>query len=105
VGAIITDRTNSNILDIGYNGNYAGGPNTCDIDGAGICGCVHAEINALVKNSSEPRGAIYVTDSPCMNCAKAIINSGIEKVYYRNDYRIADGLNLLKKVLKVEKIK
>lgn len=99
VGAIITDCKMSNILSIGYNGNYAGGPNTCDSLEEGFCGCTHAEINSLVKadNSVSDR-IMFVTDSPCKACAKIIINSQIAKVYYRNEYRLTEGINLLKKV-------
>lgn len=105
VGAVITDYEMRNIISYGYNGNYAGGPNGCDTNEPGNCGCVHAEINALLKPGRSGDEIFFITDSPCINCAKAIINSGIKKVYYKNEYRLKDGINLLKSVgIKVKKL-
>lgn len=97
VGTVITDSEMLNILAIGYNGNYSGGPNVCDSDVPGSCGCVHSEINALIKPNSARERIMFITDSPCEVCAKAIINSGIKKVHYKNEYRITKGLKLLRK--------
>lgn len=94
----------TNMVSMGYNGNYAGGPNGCDGDEPGKCGCLHAEINALVKNRYGEGKVAFVTDAPCINCAKAMINAGIEVVYYRNDYRLTEGIDLLKEKIKVIKI-
>ena len=97
VGAVIVDPTLLYILSIGYNGNYAGGPNICDTDEIGLCGCVHAEINALVKADNRIKDKIlFTTNMPCANCAKLIINSGFSKVYYRHKYRLIVGIELLK---------
>ncbi|MFA5394991.1 MAG: deaminase [Methanogenium sp.] len=97
VGAVITDSSMLYILSIGYNGNYAGGPNTCDTDEPGACGCIHAEINALVKADNRIKDKIlFTTNMPCKNCAKLIINSGFSKVFYRHEYRLPDGVDLLK---------
>lgn len=104
VGSVITSYDFKNIKAYGYNGNYAGGPNECDVDLQGNCGCVHSEINALIKAKIEETDVIFITDSPCVSCAKCIINSGIKIVYYRRDYRSQDGLNLLKKMITVIKI-
>jgi len=95
VGAIITDEHMTNIFAFGYNGNYAGGPNTCDSDQPGGCGCLHAEANALAKPCPVTERVLFVTDSPCLMCSKLIINSGVKKVYFDREYRITDGLELL----------
>lgn len=98
VGSIITDSGLKNVLAIGYNGNYAGGPNTCDSTEVGNCGCVHSELNAIIKTDNTLRDKIlFMTDSPCKACAKIIINSGFSKVFYRKEYRLKDGVYLLKK--------
>lgn len=98
VGSVILDKKLKEILAIGYNGNYAGGPNRCDKIRHGACGCIHSEINALIKSHRGERYCIFLTDSPCLVCAKAIINSGIKRVYFRRRYRNPEGLKLLNKV-------
>ena len=98
VGALIVkDRM---IISDGYNGTPSGFENICeDETGTTKAYVLHAEANAITKvakshNSSE--GAIlYVTDSPCVECAKLIIQSGIVRVVYDKKYRITDGLDLL----------
>lgn len=104
VGCIITDREKMQILSMGYNGNYAGGPNECDGHEPGKCGCLHAEINALIKNTFGTGKIMYITDAPCLSCAKAILNAGIEEVYYSRDYRVTDGLKLLSLKIKIIQI-
>ena len=98
VGAIVVTEDNSQIVGIGYNGNYAGGPNVCDSLEEGKCGCVHAEQNALLKFSSVlyDNAKMYVTLSPCKMCAKLIINAGIKQVYYGEKYRDELPIVLLK---------
>ena len=97
VGAIVVTEDNSQIVGIGYNGNYAGGPNVCDSWEPGNCGCVHAEQNALLKFSSVlyKDAKMYVTLSPCKMCAKLIINAGIKQVYYGEKYRDNQPIKLL----------
>ena len=98
VGALIVDSSLLYILAIGYNGNYVGGPNICDSDEVGFCGCIHAESNALIKADNRVKDKIlFLTNMPCKNCAKLIINSGFSKVYYRHKYRLTEGVELLKK--------
>ncbi len=97
VGTVITDATLSNVLGIGYNGNAAGLPNRCDSDVPGRCGCIHSEMNALVKAPGSVRDkVVFVTVSPCVMCAKLIIQSGVTHVFYRNAYREARGLEVLR---------
>jgi dCMP deaminase len=98
VGCVVTTTDNRRILSVGYNGNYAGGPNCCDTVDPGLCGCSHAETNSLIKMNYDDRveKKLYTTHSPCVMCAKQIINEGsIKQVIYHNQYRLLDGINLL----------
>ena len=107
VGVIIITKDNSQIVGIGYNGNYAGGANDCDSILPGHCGCVHAEQNALLKFSSimHDDAKMFTTLSPCKMCAKLIINAGIKSVYYAEEYRNIYPIDLLQENgLHVEKI-
>lgn len=98
VGTVITTTDYRKILSVGYNGNAVGLPNCCDTDQPGSCGCLHSEENAII-NCDSPRHidkVIFITHSPCTACAKRIINLGnVKKVFYKHDYRIADGIKLL----------
>ncbi len=97
VGSVVTNGDFTRVLAIGYNGNARGLPNTCDRDEAGNCGCIHSEINALLKlDYTEPEKIMFITDSPCVACSKAIINAGIQHVYYLREYRVSTGLGLLR---------
>ncbi len=108
VGAILVkDRM---IISDGYNGTPSGFENVCeDENGVTKPYVLHAEANAITKvakshNSSEG-ATLYITDSPCMECAKLIIQSGIRRVVYAREYRIVDGVDLLRRVgIEVEKI-
>ena len=107
VGVIVVTQDNSQIVGIGYNGNYAGGANDCDSILPGHCGCVHAEQNALLKFSSimYDNAKMFTTLSPCKMCAKLIINAGIKSVYYAEEYRNIYPIDLLQENgLHVEKI-
>ncbi len=97
VGAVVTDASMLQVLGIGYNGNARDLPNGCDDPEAqGACGCIHAEINALLKAPGIVPGKIlFTTTAPCAACAKAIINSNVAHVYIRSFYRETRGLELL----------
>ena len=96
VGTVITDQRLENVLAIGYNGNARGLPNKCDSAVPGSCGCIHSEMNALVKATGVPRDKVaFVSASPCVMCAKLIINSGITHVFYRKAYRDPSGIEVL----------
>lgn len=100
VGAIIVSEDNTQMLSVGYNGNYKGGPHEHESKEPGKSGFIHAEINALVKcdfNFSK-RKHMYVTHSPCRDCAKLIINAEIARVIFETPYRDASGLDLLRSV-------
>lgn len=100
VGALIVK--DKMIISDGYNGTPAGFENVCE-DENGITKpyVLHAEANAITKvarsNNSSEGATMYVTASPCIECAKLIIQSGIRRVVYRDLYRITSGIDLLKR--------
>lgn len=98
VGAIIVK--NQMIISDGYNGTPAGFENICeDSDGITKPYVLHAEANAITKvarsNNSSDNATLYVTASPCVECAKLIIQAGIKRVVFNELYRVTDGLELL----------
>ena len=97
VGCCIVTEDNCQVLAVGYNGNYRGGPNARESEEPGCSGFIHAEINALIKlDYNHPKDKkMYLTLSPCRSCAKAIINGGIKKVFYKLPYRDMSGVELL----------
>jgi dCMP deaminase len=96
VGTVVTDARLENVLAIGYNGNARGLPNRCDSTVPGQCGCIHSEVNALIKAPGAVKDkVVFVSNSPCVMCAKLIINSGVTHVYYRRVYRDPSGIELL----------
>jgi dCMP deaminase len=96
VGTVITDANLENVVAIGYNGNARGLPNRCDSAVPGNCGCIHSEVNALVKAPGAMRHkVVFVSRSPCVMCAKLMINSGVTHVFYRKPYRDPSGIELL----------
>lgn len=108
VGALLVkDRM---IISDGYNGTPSGFENQCeDANGVTKPYVLHAEANAITKvakSGNNSAGAtLYITDSPCMECAKLIIQSGIRRVVYGDEYRLTDGIDLLRRAgVEVEKI-
>lgn len=98
VGAIITTKNLRHVLGNGYNGSPAGQPNECLSTEPGSCGHIHSEMNAMLDSGSEPRDKVmFVTTLPCVVCARHMVNSGFSAVYYLNDYRLHDSLELLEK--------
>ncbi len=98
VGAVVVTEDNTQLLSLGYNGNYAGGPNAAESEEPGQSGFLHAEINALLKldYNNPKRKKMYLTLSPCQMCAKAIVNAGIDEVVYHEEYRDLSGVEILK---------
>ncbi len=100
VGALIVkDRM---IISDGYNGTPEGFENVCEDDNNKTKPYVlHAEANAITKvaksNNSSDGATLYITTSPCMECAKLIIQSGIRRVVFCDNYRSEDGIKLLKR--------
>lgn len=100
VGALLVN--NKMIISDGYNGTPSGFENVCeDENNVSKPYVLHAEANAISKvarsNNSSDGATLYVTASPCIECAKLIIQAGIKRVAYGENYRIMDGLELLKR--------
>ena len=100
VGALIVK--DKMIISDGYNGTPSGFENVCEDENNQTYPYVlHAEANAITKiarsgNNSE-NATLYVTDAPCIECSKLIIQAGIKRVIYSRNYRLEDGINLLRK--------
>ena len=100
VGALVVK--NKMIISDGYNGTPSGFENVCeDDDNLTKPYVLHAEANAITKlarSSNNSDGAtLYVTDAPCIECAKLIIQAGIKRVVFAKQYRLHDGIDLLER--------
>jgi len=100
VGALLVK--DKMIISDGYNGTPSGFENECeDEHDTTKTYVLHAEANAITKvaksNNSSEGSTLYITTSPCMECSKLIIQSGIIRVVYQEKYRITDGLDLLER--------
>lgn len=102
VGAVLV--RDDRIISVGYNGTISGGDNNCEIeeaDGTLVTKreVLHAEENVILfaaKNGMSTNGCtLYITASPCFNCARMIIQCGIQRVYYRDEYRDTAGIEFL----------
>ena len=100
VGALVVK--NKMIISDGDNGTPSGFENVCEDDNNVTKPYVlHAEANAITKlarsNNNSDGATIYITASPCIECAKLIIQAGIKRVVYGEQYRLTDGIDLLKR--------
>ena len=100
VGALIVK--DKMIISDGYNGTPSGFENICENEeGFTKPYVLHAEANAITKiarsNNNSDGATMYVTASPCIECAKLIIQSGIRRVVYGEKYRLTDGIDLLER--------
>lgn len=100
VGALIVK--DKMIISDGYNGTPSGFENVCeDENNLTYPYVLHAEANAITKiarsGNNSDGSTLYVTDSPCIECAKLIIQAGIRRVIYAREYRITDGIELLRR--------
>lgn len=108
VGALLVK--DSMIISDGFNGTPSGFENVCeDENGVTKPYVLHAEANAIskiAKSGNSAQGAtLYVTASPCLECSKLIIQAGIKRVVYSDEYRLTDGIDLLKRAgIECEKI-
>jgi len=108
VGALIVK--DNMIISDGYNGTPSGFENVCeDENGVTKPYVLHAEANAISKvaksGNSSREATLYVTASPCIECSKLIIQAGIKRVVYRDEYRLTDGIDLLRRAgIEVEKV-
>lgn len=108
VGALLVK--DKMIISDGYNGTPSGFENVCE-DENGITKpyVLHAEANAISKvaksGNSSAGATLYITASPCIECAKLIIQAGITRVVYKDEYRLLDGVELLRRAgIEVEKV-
>ena len=100
VGALVVKE--KMIISDGYNGTPSGFENVCeDADNVTKPYVLHAEANAITKlarsNNNSDGSTLYITDSPCIECAKLIIQAGIKRVVFAQKYRLVDGLELLQR--------
>lgn len=109
VGALLVK--DKMIISDGYNGTPSGFENVCEDENNKTKPYVlHAEANAITKvaksNNSSDGSTLYVTSAPCMECAKLIIQAGIKRVVYSDDYRAFEGVELLERagieIVKIE---
>lgn len=100
VGALLVK--DQMIISDGFNGTPAGFENVCE-DASGVTKpyVLHAEANAITKvarsNNSSDGSTLYVTASPCVECAKLIIQAGIKRVVFNELYRVTSGIDLLRR--------
>lgn len=108
VGALLVK--DKMIISDGYNGTPSGFENVCeDENGVTKPYVLHAEANAISKvaqsGNSSQGATLYVTASPCIECSKLIIQAGIKRVVYKDEYRLTDGVDLLRRAgIEVEKV-
>lgn len=108
VGALIVK--DKMIISDGYNGTPSGFENICEDENNHTKAYVlHAEANAITKvaksGNSSDGATLYVTAAPCIECAKLIIQAGIKRVVYSDEYRLEEGINLLRRAgIEVEKV-
>lgn len=100
VGALVVK--DKMIISDGYNGTPTGFENVCeDANNVSKPYVLHAEANAITKlarsNNNSDGATIYITASPCIECAKLIIQAGIKRVVYGEQYRLTDGIELLER--------
>ena len=105
VGAVLVK--DGNIISFGYNGTPTGMDNCCEKDNVTLSHVIHGEVNAILKaakNGTSVDGAtLYLTLSPCLDCSKLILQSGIKRVVYLTAYRNLEGVEFLKNFVTVEK--
>lgn len=105
VGAVLVK--DGNLISFGYNGTPAGMDNCCEENNVTKDEVVHAEMNAILKAAKSGNAVegstLYLTLSPCKECSKLILQSGVKKVVYLNTYRNLEGIQFLSQFIEVEK--
>lgn len=90
-GCVITSLDKRRVLSLGYNGTPHNTPHDCN-GAEGLCNCLHSELNALLKLQTTEHCIMYSTHSPCLSCARYILQSNVEKLvfaeWYRDEYPI-----------------
>ena len=104
VGAVLVK--DGNVISFGYNGTPAGMDNGCEENDVTKDEVVHAEMNSILKAAKSGNAVegstLYLTLSPCKECSKLILQSGVKKVVYLNRYRNLDGIQFLSQFIEVE---
>ncbi len=104
VGAVLV--RDGNIISFGYNGTPSGMDNHCEENGITLNHVIHAEVNAVLKaaktGNSVDGSTLYLTLSPCLDCSKVILQSGIKRVVYLTKYRNSEGIDFLNQFIQVE---
>ena len=97
IGAVLVK--DGNIVSTGYNGTISGADNTCEINGSTREDVLHSEANCILACArlgiATNNTTLFITVSPCVGCAKLIMQAGIKEVYYKEDYRDMSGRDLL----------
>ena len=105
VGAVLVK--DGNVISFGYNGTPAGMDNACEENNVTKDEVIHAEMNAILKAAKSGNAVdgstLYLSLSPCQNCCKLIIQSGIKRVVYLEGYRDLKPIEFLSKFIEVEK--
>ena len=105
VGAVLVK--DGNVISFGYNGTPAGMDNGCEENNVTKDEVIHAEMNAILKAAKSGNAVdgstLYLSLSPCQNCCKLIIQSGISRVVYLEGYRDLKPIEFLSKFIEVEK--
>ena len=105
VGAVLVK--DGNVISFGYNGTPAGMDNGCEENNVTKDEVIHAEMNAILKAAKSGNAVddstLYLSLSPCQNCCKLIIQSGIKRVVYLEGYRDLKPIEFLSKFIQVEK--
>jgi dCMP deaminase len=104
VGAVLVK--DGNIISFGYNGTPSGMNNCCEENDVTLKHVIHAECNAILKaaktGNSVDGSTLYLTLSPCLDCSKLILQSGIKRVVYLTKYRNSEGIDFLNQFIQVE---
>lgn len=104
VGAVLVK--DGNIISFGYNGTPSGMNNCCEENDVTLKHVIHAEVNAVLKaakcGNSVDGSTLYLTLSPCLDCSKLILQSGIKRVVYLTKYRNSEGIDFLNQFIQVE---
>lgn len=105
VGAVLVK--DGNIISFGYNGTPSGMDNCCEDNNVTLPHVIHGEVNAILKaaktGNSVNGSTLYLTLSPCLDCSKLILQSGVKRVVYLEEYRNKEGIQFLSQFIPVEK--
>lgn len=93
-GTVITSTDMARVFSVGYNGPPHSTEHNCKGE-VGDCFCIHGEINALLKKNTVEPGIMFLTHSPCMGCARLILQANIERIFFLEKYRVVDAIEFL----------